>query len=439
MNAPGEGAGHAPWPAAPAAWERPSPGAPPAAELDAEFHRLLTFAEGSWVPGGGFGRLDDDGQLVPDVPVETYGCARITYSFALGSLAGRSGDGARVDHGMSALVEGGLLHDDDHGGWYASVAAGPEGGAAPVVVDPTKAAYAHAFVVLAASSAAVAGRPGADDLLAEALGVVEEYFWDESAGVVRESFSPDWSVGEDYRGANANMHSVEAFLAAADALGEHGRVWRERAGRIVERIIHGTAREARWLLPEHYDVDLQALRDYNTDDRAHPFRPYGVTPGHLFEWSRLCVHLYAAEVADGRPSREWLVSDAVDLYARAVEIGWAADGTEGFVYTTDFAGAPVARARMHWVLAEAVGAAAVLHQLTGQASYARDHSRWWAFAERHFIDRQRGSWYHELDAELRVSTGTWSGKPDVYHALQATLVPRLPLAPTFARALRQVG
>ena len=31
---------------------------------------------------------------------------------------------------------------------------------------------------------------------------------------------------------------------------------------------------------------------------------------------------------------------------------------------------------------------------------------------------------------------TWHGKPDVYHAIQATLVPRLPLAPTFARALR---
>ena len=30
----------------------------------------------------------------------------------------------------------------------------------------------------------------------------------------------------------------------------------------------------------------------------------------------------------------------------------------------------------------------------------------------------------------------WTGKPDIYHAFQATLVPRLPLTPTLAGALR---
>jgi hypothetical protein len=29
----------------------------------------------------------------------------------------------------------------------------------------------------------------------------------------------------------------------------------------------------------------------------------------------------------------------------------------------------------------------------------------------------------------------WEGKPDTYHALQATLIPRLPLAPALASAL----
>ena len=30
----------------------------------------------------------------------------------------------------------------------------------------------------------------------------------------------------------------------------------------------------------------------------------------------------------------------------------------------------------------------------------------------------------------------WSGKPDVYHSLQATLIPRLPVTPSLAGALR---
>ena len=54
------------------------------------------------------------------------------------------------------------------------------------------------------------------------MDVVEQHFWDDAAGMMRESFNADWKIEEAYRGANANMHSVEAFLAAADALGARG-------------------------------------------------------------------------------------------------------------------------------------------------------------------------------------------------------------------------
>ena len=299
------------------------------------------------------------------------------------------------------------MRDDVNGGWYSSArpAAGPWDRASRPMVDDTKAAYAHAFVVLAASAAVVAGRPDAEALLADALAIVEQHFWDDAAGMMRESFSADWATEEPYRGANANMHSVEAFLAAADALGGRGAVWRERAARIVERIVHGIARESGWRLPEHYSPDYVVDVDYNTDDRAHPFRPYGVTPGHLFEWARLCLHLRAADAAAGLPARGWLLPDAQALYRTAVEIGWAPDGHEGFVYTTDFDGAPITRARMHWVLTEAIGAAAALHQVTGEATYAEDHQRWWRFAEEHFIDLERGSWRAELGADLSPAPG----------------------------------
>jgi mannose/cellobiose epimerase-like protein (N-acyl-D-glucosamine 2-epimerase family) len=55
---------------------------------------------------------------------------------------------------------------------------------------------------------------------------------------------------------------------------------------------------------------------------------------------------------------------------------------------------------------------------------------------RHLLDRERGSWRHELNPDNRPAARTWHGKPDIYHAIQATLVPRLPLAPSFAGALR---
>ena len=53
-----------------------------------------------------------------------------------------------------------------------------------------------------------------------------------------------------------------------------------------------------------------------------------------------------------------------------------------------------------------------------------------------FLDHQLGSWRHELDPANRPSHTVWTGKPDTYHAFQATLFPRLPLTPTLPAALR---
>ena len=112
------------------------------------------------------------------------------------------------------------------------------------------------------------------------------------------------------------------------------------------------------------------------------------------------------------------------------------DGHPGFVYTVDWAGAPVVTARLHWVLAEAVGAAAVLHGATGDREYRLRYDEWWRWAEDHLVDREAGSWHHELDVEGRPASTVKIGKADVYHAFQATLLPGLPLAPSLAAALR---
>jgi mannose/cellobiose epimerase-like protein (N-acyl-D-glucosamine 2-epimerase family) len=63
-------------------------------------------------------------------------------------------------------------------------------------------------------------------------------------------------------------------------------------------------------------------------------------------------------------------------------------------------------------------------------------ARWWDLAERAFVDRERGSWHHELDPDNRPASRIWPGKPDVYHAYQATLLPRLPLSPSLAESAR---
>ena len=295
-----------------------------------------------------------------------------------------------------------------------------------------KGAYPHAFVVLAAASATCAARPGADQLLDQALDVLLTRFWDDEYGMVVEEWDECFSTLDAYRGVNANMHTVEALLAAADATGD--RTLLDRALRIVTRVVHDLGRNNHWRLPEHFDEQWTALPDYNIETPAHPFRPYGATIGHWLEWARLALHLRAALGEDSAP--QWLLDDAVSLFDASVREGWAVDGADGFVYTVDWNGSPVVRERMHWVAAEATATAAALHAATGDPSYGTWYATWWDHLAEVFIDHELGSWRHELDSQNRPSGVVWNGKPDTYHAFQSTLIPRLPLTPTLAGALR---
>jgi mannose/cellobiose epimerase-like protein (N-acyl-D-glucosamine 2-epimerase family) len=356
-------------------------------DLAEETDRLLTFAAGSRHPDGGFAWLRSDGTADLSRPRELWITTRMTHVFALGAMLGFPGAEELVAHGLESLRKD--FRDDAHGGWFAQVGGSSD-----------KRAYEHVFVVLAASSA------GDAELLGEALEVLETRFWDERAGALVDVWNRDWSSLEAYRGANANMHGVEAMLATEDP------VWLERAARITQRLVVDNHPR----LNEHFDAGWRPLPDYNLAEPAHPFRPYGATIGHWFEWARLAYTLDAGRFE----------ADARRLFAGAIRDGW--DGT-GFVYTVDWDGRPVVEDRLHWVLCEAIAAAAVLGEDALQA-------KWWELAERLFIDREDGSWRHELDRFNQPATTVWDGKPDVYHALQATLIPRLPLRRSVAASLR---
>src|ERR1700733_3173216 len=137
--------------------------------LDAERDRLLDFGVRSEVAGG-FGWQGATGAVDPAHPLELWITCRMTHVYALASLLGRPGAGDLADHGVTAISNSFL--DRDYDGWFTSIAA--DGAGAPIA--DAKAAYPHAFVVLAASSATSAGRPGAQHLLDGALEVHERRF-----------------------------------------------------------------------------------------------------------------------------------------------------------------------------------------------------------------------------------------------------------------------
>ncbi len=91
--------------------------------------------------------------------------------------------------------------------------------------------YAHAHVLLAASSALAAGLDGAESVFAAAAATIERYFWSDAEGGALECWNAGFTEPERYRGANSNMHSVEAYLAAGDVSGDP--VWHARAASIA--------------------------------------------------------------------------------------------------------------------------------------------------------------------------------------------------------------
>lgn len=396
--------------------------------LETELDRILEFGRAAKVPGG-FGWLAADGSLIEDNGTHLWITARKIHVYAIASLMGRPGARTLAQHGIDTLLDG-IARDRDHGGWYAVVSNdGTE------VIARHKEAYAHAFVALAAASATAADIPGSRQLLELIVEVIEKHFWSDEEGMCRDNWDETFTECEDYRGGNMNMHSVEAFLVLHDVTGDD--VWLERSLSISSKIIHDVARTNNYRVNEHFDTNWNPLPDYNQDQPGDRFRAYGGTPGHWVEWSRLLLQLRATLQAEGKPVPDWLVEDAVGLFDSAIADAWSADGAPGFVYSVDWSGVPVIRSRVRWVVVEAIGGAYALFVATGEEKYARWYEEFWDFCRDYLIDYENGSWWQELDENNEVTSLVWSGKQDIYHLLHCLLVPRLPLTPGMAPALKQ--
>ena len=392
----------------------------------AEFREnLFNFGHRFPSPGGSCYWLGDDGSPMKDRNRDNYETCRMVHVYSIGQFLGHEGSTPLIDAALKGLK--GELHDPVHGGWYNSLA--PDG--SPV---PPKQCYAHAFVILAATSAMLAGREGAGELLREALEVYDRYFWEEDKGLSRDIWNIEFTECDPYRGLNANMHSVEAFLAAADVAGLEE--YRRRAGRIIDHVTAWAA-ENSWRIPEHYTDSWEPDRDFNRDTPDDPFKPYGATPGHGMEWARLIAQWALSTFRDDEEKAEKYIGFSKNLYSRAFEDAWYVDGEPGMIYTTDWEGRTVIHDRMHWVLCEAIDTAAVLYRITGDQRYADDYAQFMAYLDSKVIDKVNGSVFHQMDRHNHVVGTVWPGKNDLYHALQATLIPYYRPDISIAKAVKE--
>jgi sulfoquinovose isomerase len=385
--------------------------------LRQEADALFAFFEGESVdPAGGFFSLDDFGRAMVAVEERPLHVAtRMVHCYAIGHLLGRPGAAEVVDHGVTALLK--HHRDAQHGGYFASFDAdGPR--------ETDKLAYGHAFVLLAGASAKLAGHPDADRLIADVSEILEDRFWEAGQGASADEFRSDWTPFSAYRGQNSNMHLTEALMAAFEATNE--RVYLDKAERIADFFLRRMAAANHWRVPEHYHADWTIDRDYRGSD---VFRPQGTTPGHSLEWARLGLQLWAL----GERRLSWLPEAAKALFAEAAGTGWSDRG--GFYYTLDWSGAALIPDRLWWPCCEGIGAAAFLARLDADKFYESWYRRIWGFAARHLIDRRAGGWRPQLGDDLRPKSGFFVGKPDIYHALQACLIPLYPTNASLTRGI----
>ncbi|HLW91939.1 MAG TPA: AGE family epimerase/isomerase, partial [Roseiarcus sp.] len=218
---------------------------------------------------------------------------------------------------------------------------------------------------------------------------------------------------------------TEALMAAFEATGE--KAYLAKAERIADFFLRRMAATNHWRVPEHYRADWTIDRDYKGSD---VFRPVGTTPGHSLEWARLALQLFEL----GGRRLDWLPGAAKALFAEATASGWDERGG-GFYYTLDWSGAPLIKDRLWWPCCEGVGAAAFLYGLDGDAAAEEWYRRIWDFVARRLIDRRRGGWRPQLGDDLAPKQGYFVGKPDIYHALQACLIPLYPAKASLTRQI----
>lgn len=374
--------------------------------LRKEARAQFAFFANSCHPQGGFHVLGMTGAPLSDSIQALHTTTRLVHSYTLGKHAGVDGADRIIDQGVQYLLAG---HRDADNGGYAW-AVGPDG-----FVDGRKLAYGHVFVLLAASAATHAGHPDAKTLFDDIDQILDQYFWDDEAGRFVDEYSQDWSELKSYRGMNANMHGVEALLAAFEVTG--AEKYLTRAGRILTFFFDQMAPNYGWRLPEHYDAQWAVDKSFAGNPM---FQPAGTTPGHSFELGRLLIQYW--DLA-GRVD-ETALGKARQVIYRALEDAWDKE-KGGFAYTLTFDGTVYVPNRYWWPVTEAIGALTALSKVDPKPEDGEWYRRCWQFAEAHFMD-ETGGWIPEIDSDGKPDATQFDGKPDIYHAIQATLLPLVP-------------
>ena len=196
------------------------------------------------------------------------------------------------------------------------------------VVDGRAMAYGYAFVILAGSFAFKIGIKEGKELAEEAWNFMNKYFWEEKYSAYADELSPDLKILNPYRGQNANMHTVEALIAAYEILKE--KKYLDRANLIAQQFAVNLASQSQNQIWEHYDSSWKIDWEYNKDKPDDAYRPWGFQPGHQVEWSKLLLQLNVHSPED------WKIERSIYLFEKGTTMSIDKEyGGLVYVYSPD--------------------------------------------------------------------------------------------------------
>lgn len=352
--------------------------------------------------GGFFHHFRDDGSIYDPDTRHLVSSARFVFNYATAFIhTGTPHYRDWAAHGFAYLVSHHRC-DDGHYIWQRN---------GNTIEDSRAMAYGHAFVMLAAATASRLDIAGASDMIAEIWDFMETYFYEPQHGAYADERDAHLAVLSAYRGQNANMHSVEALLAAYETSGMSRYL--DRASAIAHKFTIELTADTDGQIWEHYNSNWQHDWTFNIDKPDDLFKPWGYQPGHQVEWAKLLLQLHQHRPAD------WHLPVARHLFDTAMQKGWDNEcGGLIYGYTPD--GSFADAQKYFWVQAEAIAAAWRLFIVTGDPRYRHDYHRLWAFSWDHLIDHHHGAWFRIVSRQ-----GAWlepykspAGKTD-YHTMGA--------------------
>lgn len=306
---------------------------------------------------------------------------------------------AAARHGAEFLMAG--LWDREQGGFVWSEA------------DDRKLLIGQVFGLYAmAEYAAVSRDPGATAQAHQIFALIERRFRDPVQGGYWPRFGRRWEGGPAQGGAAAeksfddHVHTLEAFtIYAALADGPEVRA------RLHELILINTGS----VLRKTAGTSTSAHRGDWTPllDPHHAAASYG----HDLEATWLVLEACRAAAVPETLVLDWCRT----LAESAMRWGW--DRRRGGVYFAGPLDGPAhSREKVWWVQAEALVAALMLYQRTGDERFAGLYLSVLDWVERRQVDRQGGDWHRRIWPSGKVTGDKADGWTDPYHQGRAMMV-----------------